>query len=129
MSTRILIVDDSSQVRHALRTCLELQPGWEVCGEAENGVQGVKLAREETPDIALLDYAMPGMNGLDAAREIAAVSPRTGVLLFTMYASDQLSSLAQQVGVRAVISKAVGGINAIVQATQQIAPEGREPAA
>lgn len=129
MPTRILIVDDSSHVRHALRTCLELHPGWQICGEAENGLEGIEIAKREAPDIVLLDYAMPGMNGLETARAIATTSPRTAILLFTMYASDQLSSLARQFGVRAVISKAVGGINAIVEAIRNATPEGHEPAA
>lgn len=115
---RILIVDDSTPVRRALRTCLELTPDWEVCGEAESGQAGIEMVRSSKPDVVLLDYAMPGMNGLEAARQIAADAPGSVMLLFTMYASEQLSELAQSVGVREVISKAVGGMSAIVQAIQ-----------
>jgi DNA-binding NarL/FixJ family response regulator len=118
---RILIVDDSSPVRQALRTCLELTPNWEVCGEAESGPAGIEMARAAQPDVVLLDYAMPGMNGLEAARQIAVDVPNSVMLLFTMYASEQLSELAQSVGVREVISKAVGGVGAIVQAIQDAA--------
>ena len=118
---RILIVDDSTPVRRALRTCLELTPDWEVCGEAESGQAGIEMVRSSKPDVVLLDYAMPGMNGLEAARQIAADAPGSVMLLFTMYASEQLSELAQSVGVREVISKAVGGMSAIVQAIQDAA--------
>lgn len=118
---RILIVDDSTHVRRALRTCLELTPNWEVCGEAENGQTGIDMVRASRPDIVLLDYAMPGMNGLEAARQMAVASPDSAMLLFTMFASDQLSELARSVGIRQVISKAVGGIGAIVQAIQDVA--------
>ncbi|HEV7218614.1 MAG: response regulator transcription factor [Terriglobales bacterium] len=118
---RILIVDDSTHVRRALRTCLELTPNWEVCGEAENGQDGIDMVRASKPDVVLLDYAMPGMNGLEAARQIAMDAPDSVMLLFTMFASEQLSELAQSVGVRKVISKAVGGVGAIVQAIQDAA--------
>ncbi len=120
MSTRILIVDDSIHVRRALRTCLQLNPGWEVCAEAEDGRAGVEAAQTENPDVVLLDYSMPGMSGLEAAREIATASPKIPVLLFTMYASPQLTALAEEAGVRAVISKGVGGVDAIVKAIQEL---------
>ena len=64
--TRILIVDDSVQVRNALRICLQMNREHEVCGEAENGHDGVELAKRLKPDIVLLGYAMPRMNGLEA---------------------------------------------------------------
>lgn len=119
---RILIVDDSTPVRRALRTCLELTPTWKVCGEAENGQAGIEMVRSARPDIVLLDYAMPGMNGLEAARQIAKDAPESVMFLFTMYASEQLSELAESVGVREVISKAVGGMDAIVHAIQDAVP-------
>ena len=118
---RILIIDDSTHVRRALRTCLELTPDWEVCGEAENGQAGIEMVRTSKPDVVLLDYAMPGMNGLEAARQIGLDAPNSVMLLFTMFASDQLSELAESVGIRQVISKAVGGVGAIVQAIQDAA--------
>jgi len=79
------------------------------------------MVRSYKPDVVLLDYAMPGMNGLEAARQIAVDAPNSMMFLFTMYASEQLSELAQSVGVREVISKAVGGVGAIVQAIQDAA--------
>ncbi len=115
---KILIVDDSAQVRRALRSCLELTPEWEVRGEAASGQAGIEMARSLKPDVVVLDYAMPGMNGLEAARQIAVESPQSVMLLFTMFSSDQLAELAQSVGVQEVISKAVGGVGAIVQAIQ-----------
>ena len=96
--TRILIVDDNPQVRTALRICLEMHGSWNVCSEAENGQDGVELARQLKPDIVLLDYAMPNMNGLEAARLISASIPECGLILFTMFASDQLCTLAQAAG-------------------------------
>jgi DNA-binding NarL/FixJ family response regulator len=122
--TRILIVDDNSQVRNALRICLQMNQGHVVCGEAENGHDGVELAKRLKPDIVLLDYAMPTMNGLEAARLISAWMPRCGIILFTMFASTQLSTLAQAAGVRTVISKDVGGVDAIIRAIEEISRKG-----
>jgi DNA-binding NarL/FixJ family response regulator len=121
--TRILIVDDNPRVRSALRMCLQSHRSWQMCGEAENGRDGVQLAKELKPDIVLLDYAMPNMNGLEAARLISASVPQCGLILFTMFASDQLCTLAQAAGVRAVVSKEVGGVDALVQAIQTITGE------
>jgi DNA-binding NarL/FixJ family response regulator len=123
--TRILIVDDNAQVRNALRICLRMHQAYEVCGEAANGQDGVEFAKRFKPDIVLLDYAMPTMNGLEAARLISAAVPQCGLILFTMFASNQLSILAQAAGIGAVVSKDVGGVDALVQAIEQIS---REPA-
>jgi two-component system, NarL family, response regulator DesR len=75
------------------------------------------------PDIVLLDYAMPNMNGLEAARLISASMPECGLILFTMFASDQLCTLAQAAGVRAVFSKDFGGVHDLVEAIEKITSE------
>ena len=121
--TRILIVDDNPRVRTALRICLQTHRSWQVCSEAENGRDGVELAIRLKPDIILLDYAMPDMNGLEAARLISESMPQCKLILFTMFASDQLSTLAQAAGVRAVVSKGVGGIDALVTAIETVTSE------
>jgi len=119
-------VDDNARVREALRVCLELQAGWKVIGEAEDGQAAIKLVREKRPDIVLLDYAMPGMNGIEAARSIAGVDQTCTMVLFTMYASEQLSKLAEAVGIGAVISKGVGGMKEIVGAIESLNPQSRQ---
>lgn len=113
-------MDDNPHVRNALRVCLQMNQGHEVCGEAENGHDGMELAKRLKPDIVLLDYAMPNMNGLEAARLISASMPQCGMILFTMFASDELCTLAQAAGVRAVVSKDVGGVHALVEAIERI---------
>jgi DNA-binding NarL/FixJ family response regulator len=102
---RILIVDDSSPVRTALRQTLEGQDGWQVCGEAANGREGVKLAQELKPDLVLLDFSMPVLNGLEAARELKQLSPSLPLLMFTNYGTDYLEREALIAGVSAVVSK------------------------
>jgi DNA-binding NarL/FixJ family response regulator len=116
-------VDDNPRVRTALRICLQRHGSWQVCSEAENRQDGVELARQLKPDIVLLDYAMPNMNGLEAARLISASMPQCALILFTMFASDQLCTLAQAAGVRAVVSKDVGGVHALVEAIEKITSE------
>ncbi len=105
MSHKILIVDDNALLRQLLRTCLQLDPEWEVCGEAGNGKQALEKVKELKPDIVLLDLQMPVMDGLEAARQIKAVAPKTAMLMFTMHASPQLLREAHAAGIRDVISK------------------------
>jgi DNA-binding NarL/FixJ family response regulator len=117
--TKILIAEDNPQVRTALRVCLELNRLWMVCGEAENGQDAVVLAKHLRPDVVLLDYAMPVMNGVEAARVISSSVPGCVLILFTMFASDQLVALAHAAGISEVVSKDVGGIRALVDAIER----------
>jgi DNA-binding NarL/FixJ family response regulator len=87
--TRILIADDHDVVRSGLRAILSVQPGWQVVAEAEDGRQAVALAADTQPDVAILDYQLPLMNGVDATREIRAFQPKTEVLIFTMHESER----------------------------------------
>ena len=122
--TKILIVDDNPSVRAALRMCFKTKTHWIVCGEAENGHAAIELARSLKPDVALLDYAMPVMNGLEAARAMSAESPECAILLYTMFAAPELIELASAAGVRAVLSKEVNGIGAVMEAIEAIALKG-----
>jgi DNA-binding NarL/FixJ family response regulator len=120
---RILIVDDNAHVRNALRLCLELNSSWQVCGEAENGEDAVTMAGHLNPDVVLLDYAMPGMNGVEAARLISRGPHHCVLILFTMFASQHLLGLAHAAGISEVISKDVGGVRAIVHAIERFSGE------
>jgi len=122
--TRILIVDDNAQVRNALRMCLTLNKNWTVCGEASNGRDAIEMVRSMKPDVLLLDYAMPEMNGLETARALSAFQPECAILMYTMFATPQLSALAQAAGVRAVLSKDVNGISSVMGAIEALASTG-----
>jgi DNA-binding NarL/FixJ family response regulator len=119
--TRILIVDDNARVRAALRVCLKMKEDWVVCGEAENGDAAIELVRTVKPDVVLLDYAMPVMNGLEAARVMSGLAPECSILMYTMFATPQLTELAAAAGVRAVLSKDVNGIGAVMEAIEAVA--------
>jgi DNA-binding NarL/FixJ family response regulator len=85
---RVLLAEDHNVVREGLRLLLNAQPDIRVIGEATNGRQAVALARENCPDVAVLDISMPDLDGLQAASLIRAECPRTQVLILTMHESD-----------------------------------------
>jgi DNA-binding NarL/FixJ family response regulator len=105
MSLKILIVDDSSSIRHLLRFFIEKNTEWQVCGEAENGQIAVKKVAELRPHAVILDLSMPVMNGLEAAREITRIAPNVEMVMFTMHISEQLQKDAREAGIKDVISK------------------------
>src|SRR3981081_2352096 len=92
MPKSILIVDDSEAIRSVLRTFLESREGFEVCGEAVDGVDAIEKAKEIRPDLIILDLAMPRMNGAAAASVLKRTMPDVPIILFTMY--DELMSKA-----------------------------------
>ena len=106
MPTNILLVDDNSAVRRALRSVIESQTNWQVAGEAENGLEGIEKFLELHPDVVILDLSMPVMNGMDAARRIRELSPDVRILLFTMHAYSYLLEDARRIGINDVVSKA-----------------------
>jgi DNA-binding NarL/FixJ family response regulator len=103
--TRILIADDHEVVRSGLRKILESQPKWEVVGEASDGKDAVAKALELKPDIAVLDYALPLVNGIEATRQIRARQPRTEVLIFTMHDNETLIRDLLAAGARGFLLK------------------------
>jgi DNA-binding NarL/FixJ family response regulator len=127
MSTTVLIVDDSPPIRRSLRAWFERREGWEVCGEAENGAIAVEQVKALNPDIVILDLSMPVMNGLDTAREIAAIAPKTAMVLFTMHASEHLLKDAQRAGIRDVVSK-LDGPATLMASVESIVQEPGESA-
>lgn len=102
---KILIADDNIQIRGGLRQLLSTHADWEVCGEATDGVDAIQKSRELTPDVIILDLLMPGLNGIDAAKAIAEVSPKIPILLWSLYLSPELIDRARSVGIAGVLPK------------------------
>jgi DNA-binding NarL/FixJ family response regulator len=105
MALKILIVDDNLVIRKMLRSFIEHNTDWQVCGEAENGLIAIQKVAELNPQVVILDFSMPVMNGLDAARRISADFPHVAMVLFTMHNSEQLREDARSAGVKEVVSK------------------------
>ena len=105
-AARILVVDDNAAVRRALRNLLETQDDWKVCDEASDGLEAVAKFDKEKFDVIVLDFQMPGMNGLDAAKQITSRSPTTPILMVTLHHSPQLAEEARKVGIRGICPKA-----------------------
>ena len=102
---RILLADDHVLVREGTRELLEREPDLEVVAEADDGQQAVHLAAELKPDVAVLDAAMPGVNGVEAARQIKAVCPATAVLILSAYDSDAYLFAALEAGATGYLLK------------------------
>jgi DNA-binding NarL/FixJ family response regulator len=103
--TRILIADDHQVVRYGLRAILEVREGWEIVAEAADGKEAIDKAVATEPDVAIIDYSLPVMNGLEATRQIRARMPGTEVLVFTMHDSDVLVGELLAAGARAYLLK------------------------
>ena len=102
---RILVADDHEVVRQGLRALIEKTPDWVVCGEAADGRAAVALAEKERPDVAVVDFGMPELNGLEATRQIKRVLPECEVLVFTGDEDEQLIHKIFAAGARSYILK------------------------
>lgn len=103
--TRILIVDDNPAVRRYLRAILEQQDSWKVCGEARTGAEALHEVVDRTPDLIVLDYQMPDLNGVDIARQISERFPDIPMLMVTLHLSKKLAEAAREAGVRGACAK------------------------
>lgn len=102
---RILVADDHEIVRHGLIALIKSHQGWEICAEADNGRQAVQLAKELTPDVAILDIGMPTLNGLEATHLILRDNPRVKVLILTINDTDQAVRAVLDAGARGFLLK------------------------
>jgi len=118
MAPRILIADDHPMFMHGLRGILERER-FDVVAEAADGRKAVQLAEKHAPDVAILDLAMPLLNGLDAAREIGKVSPGTRTILLTSYSEEQYVLDALRAGVTGYILKTKATAD-LVQAIREV---------
>ena len=117
--TRILIADNHEVVRLGLRQILEAQPSWEVVAEAADGKEAVAKAIETAPDIAVIDYTLPILNGVEVTRQIRRELPKTEVLIFTTHDNEALVAELLQAGARGYLLKSED--NQLVSAIEALA--------
>ena len=119
---RILVVDDNPAVRHYLRALLEQQSTWQVCDEARTGREAIQRVERNPPDMILLDFQMPDLNGLDVAREITRQFPEIPILMVTIHLSKQLAEEARRAGIRGACAKS--DVGSIVEAVDTLLHAG-----
>src|SRR5260221_13678677 len=107
LRNRILVIDDGDSVRDIIGIFLE-HAGFEVCGEAADGIEGIEQAQKLKPDLIVLDLAMPRMNGMEAALILSKTMPDVPIVLLTLYQNVLGPSLASELGVKAVMDKTDG---------------------
>ncbi|MGI8689333.1 MAG: response regulator [Thermomicrobiales bacterium] len=104
-TVRILLVDDADSVRRALRHILTSEPDFAVIGEAADGVQAVALAAALRPDIIVLDLALPGISGIEAARRIHAAGDAATIVMLTAFSSTAMRAAASDAGIALFLEK------------------------
>jgi DNA-binding NarL/FixJ family response regulator len=118
---RILIADDHALIRRGVRDLLATRRGWSVVGDATNGLEAVQMAASLQPDVAILDFSMPELNGSQAAAAIVKNAPRTAVLLLTMHDCDEITHQILRSGARGLVLKSdadrtlLGAVEAVAQ--------------
>ena len=105
MPFRILVVDDHDVVRQGVRLILRRQSDWQICGEAENGVEALEMEKELQPDLVILDVSMPGKDGLEVANELHKRHSSAKVLVLTMHDSKELAVAVRSAGARGYVVK------------------------
>lgn len=119
----VLIADDHPMIRAGIRATLMARPHWRVCAEAETGPAALRLARALNPGLAVLDYSLPEVNGLEVARQLCREMPGIGVLIYTMHADPRLLSALVAAGARGYVLKTEDDV-ALLAAMDAVAAGG-----
>lgn len=126
---RILLADDHNIMRDGLRLLLERQSGFDIVGEASDGRHALMLAQEFRPDVAIIDIAMPGLNGIEATRRITETCPQTAVIILSMHCDESYVIRSLKAGARGYLLKdsaradLISAIRAVTQAKTYFSPK------
>jgi DNA-binding NarL/FixJ family response regulator len=104
---RIFIADDNTEFRRHLRTLIESQDDWKVCCEAADGSEAVEKYGPANPQLTVMDFNMPGLDGLKASREILTKNPDAPILMVTVFNSPQLAEEAKRAGIKGSVRKSI----------------------
>ena len=105
MPKRILVADDNAMIRKSLCKIFEMEDDYDLCAEAVNGEEAIALAREHKPDLIVLDFQMPVMNGIEAAYELKRIMPEIPIILFTLHADTVTYALGPNSPIDLVVAK------------------------
>jgi CheY-like chemotaxis protein len=105
MPKKILVADDNAMIRKSLCRIFEIEENYDVCAEAVNGEEAIALAREHNPDLVILDFQMPVMNGIEAAYELKRIMPDLPIILFTLHADTVMYALGPSSPIDLVVAK------------------------
>ena len=120
---KIIVVDDHAVIRRGVQGILRSFPEWELCGEAADGQEAIRLAQAVKPEIIIMDVSMPGLNGLEATRIIRNILPETKILLLTLHSSTELVRSAFRAGARGYVLKS-DAEHELVRALNVLAGDG-----
>lgn len=122
---RIFIADDHEIFRRGLKSLLESRPGWQICGEASDGLDAVKQVLQLEPDVLVLDVSMPGLNGLDATRRIMLERPEARVVILSQHEPSFLETSALEAGAKVYLTKTDVG-QKLIRAIEGLASEASQ---
>ena len=108
--TRIMLADDHAVMRTGLRLVLERQADFQVVGEASDGREAVAMAQKLTPDVLVMDIGMPNLNGIEAARQLAAAAPQMAIVILSMHSDESYVLRALKAGAKRLFAEGIGGI-------------------
>ena len=120
MQRRVLVADDDGIIRKLLRDLFKDEDGYELCAEAKNGEEALALAKLYQPDLILLDFSMPVMNGVEAARELKKIMPNVPIILFTLFPPTATQLTLGEFSVDRIVPK--GEVSHLMTHIRQLAP-------
>jgi DNA-binding NarL/FixJ family response regulator len=115
----VLIVDDNAFISEALRQLFQREVDFEICGIAENGKEAIEMARQLHPDIIVLDFSMPVMNGFDAARVLRRLMPTVPLIMYSAFGDRLAKHQAQLIGIAEVVSKSEN-VSVLIQTARNL---------
>src|SRR3984957_10340791 len=120
MQRQVLVADDDGLIRKLLRELFKNETDYELCAEAKNGEEAVALAKLHEPDLILLDFSMPVMNGVEAARELKKIMPNVPIILFTLFPPTATQLTLGEFSVDRIVPK--GEVSHLMTHIRQLAP-------